>query len=122
MELGFADRLKDLREKNGMTQEYVARFLNVSRSTVAGYETKQRQPSYEKLLALARLFHVTVDYLLSGEPTFDITIEPCDSDSNTPSDLKRLTAIYIRLAPSSQKELLKIAHLLELSDKEQAHR
>lgn len=120
MELGFAERLKELREKNKMTQEGVAQYLNVSRSTVAGYETKQRQPSYEKILALARLFHVSVDYLLSGDSNFDITISP--RDSKTPSDLKRLASIYMHLAPDSQKDLLKIAHLLELGDKEQAHR
>ena len=62
--MSFDKRLKALRVKNEMTQEYVARRLNVARSTIAGYETKNRQPSHEKLTALASLFHVSIDYLL----------------------------------------------------------
>ena len=60
----FDKKLKALRQENNMTQKYVARQINVARSTVAGYETKNRQPSHEKLTAMANLFHVSVDYLL----------------------------------------------------------
>ena len=64
----FAEKLKTLRIENEMTQDYVAKRLNVARSTIAGYETKNRQPSHEKLTAIAGLFHVSVDYLLDAEP------------------------------------------------------
>ena len=64
----FAEKLKTLRIENEMTQDYVAKRLNVARSTIAGYETKNRQPSHEKLTAIAGLFHVSVDYLLDDEP------------------------------------------------------
>ena len=47
--MSFDQKLKALRLENKMTQEYVARKLNVARSTIAGYETKSRQPSHEKL-------------------------------------------------------------------------
>ena len=39
----FAEKLKSLRAENHYTQKYVAERLNVSRSTIAGYETKNRQ-------------------------------------------------------------------------------
>ena len=58
-------KIRTLRLEYHMTQEDLARRLNVSRSTVAGYETKNRQPSHEKLTALAGLFHVSVDYLIN---------------------------------------------------------
>ena len=45
----FSEKLKKLREENHYTQKYVAKHLNVARSTIAGYETKNRQPSHEKL-------------------------------------------------------------------------
>ena len=54
--MSFDQKLKALRLENKMTQEYVARKLNVARSTIAGYETKSRQPSHEKLASLANLF------------------------------------------------------------------
>ena len=62
----FSEKLKKLREENHYTQKYVAKHLNVARSTIAGYETKNRQPSHEKLTILANqlfnpaLFHKTV--------------------------------------------------------------
>ena len=59
--MSFSKKLKMLRLENEMTQDYVASRLNVARSTIAGYETKNRQPSHEKLAALANLFHVTID-------------------------------------------------------------
>ena len=40
----FSEKLKKLREENHYTQKYVAKHLNVARSTIAGYETKNRQP------------------------------------------------------------------------------
>lgn len=52
----FSEKLKKLREENHYTQKYVAKYLNVARSTIAGYETKNRQPSHEKLTILAELF------------------------------------------------------------------
>ena len=60
--MSFANKLKILRTENRMTQQDVADHLNVARSTVAGYETKNRQPSHEKLTTLANLFRVTIDY------------------------------------------------------------
>ena len=44
--MAFADKLRALRLENNMTQEYVAKRMNMARSTIAGYETKNRQPSH----------------------------------------------------------------------------
>ena len=65
--MSFAEKLKQLRLQNNLTQEALGKRMNVSRSTIAGYETKNRQPSYEKLTALASLFRVPVDYLLDED-------------------------------------------------------
>ena len=45
--MSFAQKLKSLRLEHDMTQESVAKYMNVARSTIAGYETKNRQPSHE---------------------------------------------------------------------------
>ncbi len=37
----FSEKLKKLREENHYTQKYVAKHLNVARSTIAGYENKE---------------------------------------------------------------------------------
>ena len=54
----FSEKLKKLREENHYTQKYVAKHLNVARSTIAGYETKNRQPSHEKQREHSVLFDV----------------------------------------------------------------
>ena len=103
--------------ENEMTQEYVAQRLNVARSTIAGYETKNRQPSHEKLTALANLFHVSVDYLLDDE-----LIQLSLSQKKPLSSPKQeLFVKYQNLSARSKKDLLEYARLLELRDKEQNH-
>lgn len=60
----FSNRLKELRESFGYTQSDLAEKLNVSRSTIAGYETKGKEPDYIKLKELSNIFNVSIDYLL----------------------------------------------------------
>lgn len=110
--MSFSKKLKALRQENKMTQQYVADYLNVARSTVAGYETKSRQPSHEKLTSLANLFHVTVDYLLDDE-MINMDSSRCAINSE---DEKKLIAKYRKLSSNSKKSLFEYIHLLELRD------
>ena len=108
--MAFAEKLKALRQKNNMSQEYVAQRINVARSTIAGYETKNRQPSHEKLIAFSNLFHVPVDYLLDGTHSDSISLDV--------SPTENLLLRYYRLSARSQDDLLRHLHLLELQDEE----
>lgn len=65
----FSTRFKQLRDNKGWTQDDVAAMLNSSRSTIAGYESpkKRRIPDVEKLSEIAKLFNVSIDYLLGRE-------------------------------------------------------
>lgn len=60
----FSERIKQLRIENNMKQKELASLIYVSRPTVAGYETKNRNPEYSILVAIADVFNVTTDYLL----------------------------------------------------------
>jgi transcriptional regulator with XRE-family HTH domain len=60
----FGTRLKELRNEKGLTQQQLADILKVGRPTIAGYETKDRQPDYEKLSMICQYFNVSSDYLL----------------------------------------------------------
>ncbi len=113
--MAFADKLRTLRLENNMTQEYVAERMNMARSTIAGYETKNRQPSHEKLTAFANLFHVSIDYLLNDESTEIILAESRELSD----DARDLLIRYQRLSIRSKKDLFKQLHLLELRDEEQ---
>ena len=57
-------RLKQLRKGRKLSQEALAKTLNVSQSTIAYYENEAKQPSYDVLDQIASLFNVSVDYLL----------------------------------------------------------
>ena len=113
--MAFAEKLKALRQKNNMSQEFVAQRINVARSTIAGYETKNRQPSHEKLVAFSNLFHVPVDYLLDGTHFDSISLDESRPGS---IDAQNLLVRYYRLSTRSQEDLLKHLHLLELQDEE----
>jgi len=63
----FAQRFKQLREDSKhWTQDQAAEALGVSRSTIAGYESeeKNRIPREDTLHRMADLFQVSIDYLL----------------------------------------------------------
>ena len=62
--MSFAQILKQIRTVKNITQEELSKLLNISRATVAGYEAKNRQPDYDKLLQIADIFEVSTDYLL----------------------------------------------------------
>ena len=62
-------RIAALRRAAGMSQGELAKKLQVSPSAVGMYEQGRREPSAETLVALSRLFHVTLDYLLTGQPS-----------------------------------------------------
>lgn len=57
-------RLKELREDNDLTQEAIAQHLNIKQNTYCQYENGQRQLPLEYLIALAKFYKTTTDYIL----------------------------------------------------------
>lgn len=60
----FGSKLSDLRKQNHMTQQVLSERLCVTKATVSSYETGIRLPSYDILIRIAYIFHVSTDYLL----------------------------------------------------------
>lgn len=65
--MDFGNRLRDLRLAASVTQEKLAKVLNVQRPAISGYETKHQQPDFDRLVLIADYFNVTTDYLLGRE-------------------------------------------------------
>ena len=61
-------RIAALRREAGMSQAQLAQVLQVSPSAVGMYEQGRREPSADTLVELARIFQVSVDYILTGTP------------------------------------------------------
>lgn len=59
-------RIAALRRKAGLSQAELARRLRISPSAVGMYEQGRREPAVEVLLAMAKIFDVSLDYLLTG--------------------------------------------------------
>ncbi|MBQ1413015.1 MAG: helix-turn-helix transcriptional regulator [Clostridia bacterium] len=57
-------RLREFREKKGLTQSKVAGYLNCSQQVYSNYELGQRDIPTDVLIALVKLFDVSADYLL----------------------------------------------------------
>ncbi len=62
--MNFNDRLKQLRQKNKLTQSELAETLNLKPTAISNYESRRNEPSFDKLIALAKYFDVSCDYLL----------------------------------------------------------
>ncbi|MDE6365865.1 MAG: helix-turn-helix domain-containing protein [Lachnospiraceae bacterium] len=63
---GLPEKLKLLRTKCNLSQKEAASRLGISPSIVSSYETGERTPSAENLLALSRLYRCSTDYLLGN--------------------------------------------------------
>lgn len=58
------NRLKDLREDKDLFQKDIAKILNIAQTTYSGYETGNREMSYELLIKVALFYNTSIDYIL----------------------------------------------------------
>ena len=64
-----ADRIRELRERNDMTQSELAKRLSITRSSVNAWEMSLSIPSSKILPELCKVLHTTSDYLLGMDDT-----------------------------------------------------
>lgn len=98
-------RIAALRRDAGWSQAELASRLRVSASAIGMYEQGRREPSADTLVALARIFGVTTDYLLTGKP-----VEPEDRQAASRAMGKALESVQAVLKlrqdkPFTQEEL-----------------
>lgn len=73
MNIEIADRLVALRREHGYSQEELAARLGVSRQAVSKWERAESSPDTDNLIALARLYGISLDAMLLSEPNPDET-------------------------------------------------
>lgn len=89
MSKNTAQRLIELREKYNYSQTDVAKLLGVTSSLISAYEKLERNPSLEKLVGLADIYHTSTDYLL-GREAFNNSNTILDVDGLTPHQIQLL--------------------------------
>jgi len=111
----FDKRLKEVRKKKGFTQVTLAEELEVSKGTVAMWETGKRKPDFEMLCRLSELLDVKTDYLL-GQSEDDSSATLSDDEINqlgiweAEESLQELFNMYLSLddyGKSSVNSLIK---------------
>ncbi len=95
----FSERLVALRKEKGISQYEFAKIMSISRSTISGYESEGKEPTYTTLRRFAEYFGVSADYLLglSDEMTHADVVFQKDSSNFK----KHYTAL-----PAEQKALV----------------
>jgi transcriptional regulator with XRE-family HTH domain len=90
------ERLKIIRKHRGWTQRQLAKILNISPSTIALYETGDRNPDPTMLKKLADLLDCSVDWLLgriAPEETYELN-DLLDLEHDRPKRCKEVLAAH----------------------------
>ena len=90
----LADKIIDLRKKNGWSQEELAEKLDVSRQSVSKWESAQSVPDMGRIVRLSEIFGVSTDYLLKDE------IEHTELTAESPAVESELRTVTIEEASS----------------------
>ena len=72
--VNMGEKLKSLRIEKKLTQKQVADRIGLAISAVSSYDSGKRYPSYDVLAKLARIFHVSTDYLLGMTDTRNVDV------------------------------------------------
>lgn len=83
----FNVKLQELRKKKGLTQEEAAEMLFVSRTAVSKWESGRGYPNIDSLKAIAKLYNVTIDELLSSDELLTIAEEDTKEKESHSRDL-----------------------------------
>ena len=85
------NRLKLLRDEKGLTQEDLAKIIDVSPSAIGMYERDEREPNDDLTLKLADYFGVSTDYILGKSDIQNST------NTNNTYEEKELLKYYQKL-------------------------
>lgn len=102
----FGERLKELMEERDLTQRQLGKELNIAASTLNGYVNDNREPDFQTLIAFARYFQVSTDYLLGFSGAQNTSLLPGAELT------QRLLHYYNRLSPDFRLLLVNQAKLL----------
>lgn len=119
----FHKILKELRLEKELTQNDMAKSLNISRVAYTNYELGNREPDLDTIIKISYMFEVSLDYLL-GVSAIKFSAERLIYGENKNHDSKVQISNFLSdllpqasaLSAESQKDLLKYIELLRIRD------
>jgi transcriptional regulator with XRE-family HTH domain len=102
MRLG--ERLRELRERRGLSGRAAATYLQISNAHVSDLENGKAKPSLELLVKLADYYHTSADYLLGLEPAPPPALEPEEAE---------LLQLWAELDPAQRNLVLDFLGMLK---------
>ncbi len=105
----FYRRLKELRTLKKYTQQELADYLKISKSSVNMYERGEREPGLDMLEAIADFFNVDLDYLMGKSDNPQKYLIERVTDVPLTPDEKRLLDYFRAFNEEGQEKLLDTA-------------
>lgn len=107
--MDFSKRLKKLRLEKDMSQEELAKLLEVSRTSITNYELGRNEASTQVLNKLSEIFNCSIDYLLGKS---DVRNPKQENDIN--EELLKVGFDMKNYNPPTDKQKEQIKALLEV--------
>ncbi|MBI5787644.1 MAG: helix-turn-helix transcriptional regulator [Candidatus Schekmanbacteria bacterium] len=102
--------IKELREKEDLTQTELAERVGINRSLISQYESGEREPSLLSLVKLADYANVTVDFLLGRESAVKYTLTKTE---------EQVVKVWRRISPGYELTIKKNEHNEKLGNHDQ---
>lgn len=103
------NKLKELRKNSALTQKQIADVIGIDRSTYSYYENGKASPSLEVLIKIAKVFNVTLDYIIYGEESK--TVQPVSVLTDNYTSYSKVDS-FVNLS-LEEKNLLMYSRLLD---------
>lgn len=99
--MSFSQKAKELREYSGLSQKKLSEKIGISAAAIGFLELNENEPKGATVVAYAKFFGVTADYLLGLEEDFG-TRTPAPMGDGLTSEERELIADFRRLSPYLQ--------------------
>ena len=100
------NRITELRRCKKVTQEELAKKLDLHQTAVSQWETDRTEPSTTQLKLLAKFFGVTIDYLLGMSDNQFSTSAPTPEITALNEQEQKLVDLFRELSPTGQESVL----------------
>lgn len=91
----FSDQIKQLRQKNNLSQSQFAEKINVTRQAVSNWENNRNLPDLVMLIEISQVFHISLDQLILGDEHMNKMTQKLikDTDENRKAKYNMITAL-----------------------------